>query len=286
MSKQMQSDKKVSIIIPCYNDYPYIEKAIDSALAQTWLEKEIIVVDDGSNDQTKLKLKSLEGKVDKLVTQENNGVSVARNKGIAIASGEYILVLDSDDYFEPQFSKKAVEILQDSGVKVVTCYSNWFDEKNSTVFRPSGGNVENILINNIAMGSSMFRKRDWEKVGGYDEEMVKGYEDWEFYIRLLKTGGSVEVIPEILFNYRNKENSRNKKANLDKYAITEYIYRKHAELYKKHFSLFIHQWLISSRKSEAFKQQVMNSVDFRLGNKLLKPFRALGLFKMKNTSGK
>lgn len=60
------------------------------------------------------------------------------------------------------------------------------------------------------MGSSMFRKKDWILAAGYDENMQKGYEDWEFYIRILKNGGTAKVIPEVLFNYRNKPNSRNK----------------------------------------------------------------------------
>ena len=103
-------------------------------------------------------------------------------------------------------------------------------------------------------------------------------------MRLLKYGGKAEVIPEILFNYRNKKNSRNKKANLAKYGILEYIYIKHADIYKEHFDFFIHKWLESNRKSEAFKQQVMDSLDYKIGHKLLKPFRLMGLFKKKNKS--
>jgi hypothetical protein len=127
----------------------------------------------------------------------------------------------------------------------------------------------------------IFRKKDFDLVGGYDVNMQKGFEDWEFYIRLLKSGGHASIIPEVLFNYRNKQNSRNEKANLKKYDILEYIYNKHADLYKEHFSLFIHEWLKSNRRSEAFKQQVMDSLDYKIGNKILKPFRSLGLFKRK-----
>ncbi|PKD21142.1 hypothetical protein APR41_12055 [Salegentibacter salinarum] len=272
----------ISIIIPCFNDAEYIEQAINSALVQSWPKKEVIVVDDGSHTDTKIKLKSLEPRINRLITQENKGVSAARNEGIKVAKGEYILVLDSDDYFEPKFCEKAIDVLlKDTDVKLVTCYSNWFSKGNNKLFKPSGGQLEDILLKNIAMGSSMFRKSDWKAVGGYDEIMLKGFEDWEFYIRLLKNGGYAYVIPEMLFNYRNKQNSRNKKANLAMYAIKEYIYNKHAELYKEHFSLFIHEWLKSTKKNEAFKQQVMDSVDYKIGNKLLKPLRALGMFKKK-----
>lgn len=283
----MEPEKKISIIIPCYNDHLYIEQAVDSARAQTWPEKEIIVVDDGSNKKTKTKLRSLAQKIDKLISQENKGVSAARNKGIAVATGDFILILDSDDYYEKEFCEKAIPFFDDDpAVRIVTCYARWFRTNNDfREFKPDGGELKNFLIKNCAL-SAIFRKRDFEFSGGYDEKMLTGYEDWEFYIRLLKTGGYAEVIPETLFNYRNKENSRNKKANLAKYAITEYIYNKHAELYKEHFSLFVHEWLKSNKKSEAFKQQVMDSLDYKLGNKILKPFRTLGMFKRKNTSGK
>lgn len=238
--KRNWENSMLSIVIPCYNDDLYIGQAVNSALAQTWPSKEIIVVDDGSNEQTRMKLKSLANKYDILVSQENKGPGAARNAGIRVAKGEYILVLDSDDFFEPQFSHKAISLFEkDEAVSIVTCFTDWFSsQEGSKIFEPRGGSIKDALINNVAMGSSMFKKRDWENVSGYDENMLKGYEDWEFYIRLLKGGGKVEVIPEVLFNYRNKNNSRNKKANLEKYELLEYIYLKHSELYKDNFELY------------------------------------------------
>lgn len=277
----------ISIIIPCYNDANYIEQSIQSALDQTYVNKEIIVVDDGSNEKTKAVLKRLESKIDFLITQENKGVSAARNRGIEAAKGEFILVLDSDDFFEVTFCEKATKVfLKNPEIKIVTCYSKWFDSRAYVTFKPEGGKIKDILISNVAMGSSMLRKKDWQLVGGYDEKMMGGYEDWEFYLRLLKSGGKVEVIPEILFNYRNKKNSRNKKANMAKYDILGYIYAKHEVLYKEYFSYFISEWLDSVKKSEAFKQQVMESFDYKLGNKLLKPLRFLGFLKKTNSKGR
>jgi hypothetical protein len=280
----MQSEK-ISIIIACYNDHEYIEKAVQSALDQTYLNKEIIIVDDGSNAKTKAILKKLEPKINLLITQENQGTCSARNTGINLATGEFILILDSDDYYEATFCQKAIQTFQNnSSVKIVTCYSNWFTVKGkSVIFKPEGGDLKNFLINNGAL-SVMFKRSEFLVAGGYDKRMDRGYEDWEFYLRLLKNGGKAEVIPEVLFNYRNKKNSRNKKANLAKYQLLEYIYIKHAEIYKEHFNFFIHEWLESNRKSEAFKQQVMDSLDYKIGHKLLKPFRLMGFFKMKNKS--
>lgn len=277
--------EKISIIIACYNDHEYIEEAVQSALDQTYENKEIIVVDDGSNSITKAVLKKLEPKLDIIITQENRGVSAARNRGIEVATGEFILILDSDDFFEPTFCEKAIQVfLSNSSIKIITCYANWFSLNGETVkFEPEGGKLENFLINSAAL-SVMVRKSEVLASGGYDENMLSGYEDWELYLRLLKSGGKAEVITEFLFNYRNKNNSRNKKANRKKHEILEYIYIKHADIYKENFEFFIHEWLKSIKKSEAFKQQVMDSLDYKIGHKILKPFRLMGFFKMKNNS--
>lgn len=275
----------VSIIIACYNDAKYVSQSINSAYNQTWENKEIIVIDDGSNKETKEVLVSLSSKIDILITQKNMGVSAARNRGIAASTGEYLLILDSDDYFESEFISKAISLFQnDLSTSIVTCFSRWFSSKtDSMIFRPTGGTLKEALMNNVAMGSSMFRKHSWDTVNGYDENMHKGYEDWEFYIRILENGGVVKVIPEVLFNYRNKPASRNKNANLKKYELLEYIYLKHSNLYKEHFPFFIKEWLDSVKKSEAFKQQVMHSVDYKVGNKILKPLRFFGFFKKTNS---
>lgn len=275
------SQEKVSIIIACFNDDKYIEQSINSAYNQTWENKEIIVIDDGSNDETKKVLGSLQPKIDVLITQENLGVSKARNNGIDKATGEYLLILDSDDYFELDFIEKALPIIRtNSRIKIVTCYARWFwDKYDFQIHIPKGEGLENFLISNSAIGNSFFRKSDFLKIGGYDEDLVSGYEDWELFIRLHKSGGYTFVIPEVLFHYRKKNNSRSYNANKKKYELLEYIYLKHADLYKNHFKIFIQEWLDSVKKSEAFKQQVMESIDFKIGNKILKPFRFLGFWR-------
>ncbi|MDD3722641.1 MAG: glycosyltransferase family A protein [Lutibacter sp.] len=101
----MKNNNSISIIIPCYNDAQYIEQSVLSALNQTYQNKEVIVVDDGSNAETKAVLKKLAPQITKLITQENQGQSTARNVGIKEAKGEYILVLDSDDFFKKQLDE-------------------------------------------------------------------------------------------------------------------------------------------------------------------------------------
>lgn len=265
----------LSVIIPCYNDYEYIEKSVLSALNQTYPNKEVIVVDDGSDAETKTLLKKLTPKITKLITQENQGQSTARNVGIREAKGEFILVLDSDDFFEPTFCKKAATVfLSNKDVKIVTCYANRiYNNRKKDIFKPSGGRIEDFLLNNCALGSAMFKKNDWHKINGYDENMRKGFEDWEFYIRLLQDEGISYVIPEALFNYRLRDDSTTSKANKIRFELLKYIYDKHCELYKDHFDIFV-AYLLSKIENEAF-EKIKNTkrLEFKIGKAILKPFR-------------
>ncbi|WP_369753184.1 glycosyltransferase [Flavobacterium sp. WC2409] len=265
----------LSIVIPCYNDAQYIEQSVLSALNQTYPCKEVIVVDDGSNAETKTILKKLQPKITKLITQENQGQSTARNNGISYAKGEYILNLDSDDFFEITFCEKAIhKFEEDEEIAIVTCNVNRFNKSGPIdIFYPDGGLINNFLLTNCAMGSAMFKKSDWQAASRYDENMRKGFEDWEFYIRLVKKGKTAYVIPELLFNYRLKENSTTTKANKIKWELLEYIYIKHRELYITHFDLLIKHLLSKIDREEKEKIKNTERIEFRIGKAVLKPIR-------------
>lgn len=267
----------VSIVISCYNDSEFIEQSVQSALDQTYPNKEVIVVDDGSNQKTKAILKELEPKINCLITQKNEGPSAARNRGIEAATGEYILVLDSDDYFEPEFCAKAVKIFEEeTDGKLVTCHARWFwDEKIYQIFKPKGGNLKNYLTQSSALGNSLFRKKDWKLIEGYDEMMLNGWEDWEFFIRLHKEGGKTYVIPEVLFHYRKRKKSRTTIANNHRYDLLNYIYLKHADLFKENFELFTKSLLGKIKKEEEEKLKNLNRMDFKIGKAFLWPYRKI-----------
>tara|TARA_R100001369_G_scaffold954_4_gene3259 strand:+ start:135202 stop:135912 length:711 start_codon:yes stop_codon:yes gene_type:complete len=222
-SDVMQQDK-VSIIIACYNDARYVSQSINSAFNQIWENKEIIVIDDGSNIETKEILSSLNSKIDILVTQDNLGVSKARNNGIAKATGELILILDSDDYFDPTFVSKAVPVIKTSlDIKIITCHARWFwNSRDFQIYIPNGGRIENYLNSNASVGNALFRRSEFLDIGGYDEKLLSGYEDWELFIRLHLNGGYTHVIPEVLFHYRKRKKSRSsdaKKKNTNYFNI-------------------------------------------------------------------
>ena len=271
----MEHNLLVSIIIPCYNDWQHVEQAVASALNQTYAYKEVIVIDDGSNAKTKEILKRLEPKITKLITQENQGQSKARNVGIEASKGDYILVLDSDDFFEPSFSEKAIQVfINKKSVKLVTCQANLlFEDGSSRIFTPKGGTIADFILNNNALGTSLFGKEDWDTCGKYDESMRQGFEDWEFFIRLLKSGGSTEVINEPLYNYRKRTDSTTSRANKTKYQLLNYIYIKHKELYLSNFDSFITHLLCNIEFEEKEKIKNTERLEFKIGIIILRPFR-------------
>lgn len=266
---------KVSIVIACFNDL-YVAKAVQSAYQQTYSNKEIIVVDDGSNQETVKVIQSVQKFIDIIITQDNTGQSIARNKGIEKATGEYILNLDSDDYFEMEFCEKAVAQFENNKkVKLVTCKARRFNKEGEIdIFTPRGGDLENFLFSNSALGSSMFKRNDWEQVGGYEEKLpILGFEDWEFYLNILKTGGVAYVIPEVLFNYQVRENSTTAKIKDFKTDKFKHIILKHSELYKENFEALVSNLIERLKTEEMEKIKNTRRIDFKLGKAFLRPLR-------------
>lgn len=268
--------KKVSIIIPCYNDVLYISRSIQSALNQTYINKELIVIDDGSNLETKAVLETLRTDIDKLITQENLGVVDARNRGIREAEGEYILTLDSDDFFESTFLEKACAVLdKNSEVGMVTCWINIIDEEveKLTISKPSGATAQKAIFYNNAPGSLLFRKKCWEEVGGYDPLFKNGNEDWEFNVAVTKKGWKIQVIPETLFNYCLKQNSRNTNAVKYRKKTRLNAFNKHKDLLRDDIDKTIDFFLTEIEVKENENSKLKNSLSYRLGEFVFKPLR-------------
>lgn len=271
----MRNNTLISIVIPCYNDAKYIEQSVLSALNQTYSPIEVIVIDDGSNEETKRVLKRIEPKITKLITQKNQGQSVARNVGIQESKGQYIVTLDSDDFFETTFCEKAMKVIdEDPEAKIVSCYTFLlFEDGSNSIFKTVGGGINFFLCKNGALGSALFKKEDWAKCGGFDETMQQGLEDWEFYIRLLKNGGIAQIIKEPLYNYRKRSNTTTERAQREKYELYRYIYIKHQDLYKANFEMFVDYMLYKLNREEREKIKNTLRLEFRIGKVFLRPFR-------------
>jgi len=266
----------LSVVIPCYNDHEFINETVKSVSQQNYPNMEVIVVDDGSDKKTKNVLQLLsDNGVIHLITQNNKGQSTARNVGIEEAKGKYIFVLDSDDFLGDCFFVEAIKLLESNeGVKLVTCYANLiYCDDTTEIYKPVGGDLKQFLIKNCALGTSMFRKKDWQLVGKYDEKMRNGFEDWEFFIRLMNLGGKCEVLPIVGYNYRKREYSTTYKANKVKYELLKYIYLKHQVIYEENFELIINHLLSRIEREEVEKFKKRNSLEYKIGYILLKPLK-------------
>jgi hypothetical protein len=128
----------------------------------------------------------------------------------------------------------------------------------------------------------MFKKVDFNFIRGYDEKMKKGWEDWEFFIRLLIGGGYVYVLNEPLYNYRKRKKSTTKTANNNRYELFEYIFLKHKELYIKEFERTLKFLLSLSEKNEKNEIKRINSWEYKIGYYVLKPLRFIKSIFRKN----
>jgi glycosyltransferase involved in cell wall biosynthesis len=264
---------KVSVLITSYNKGKYIENTLLSVKKQTYNDIEIIIVDDFSDDKFTLnKLKSLSNSVDYIkFLDENIGVCEARNAGIKLATGKYILILDGDDLIAPTYIEKAVKILdENTEIKIVTCEVELFGYKKGKM-KLSEPKIENLIAQNSIVISSLFRKEDFEKTNGFNSNMKEGLEDWDFWLSILENGGKVHRIPEILFFYRISKKSRNNLSTETLKTLRYQVYENHKELYAK--------YLLNPLESFEYNL-LINSWEYKIGKKLLKPFRAL--FKLLN----
>ena len=198
----------VSIIIPCYNQGQYLAESIGSVLASDYQELEIIVVDDGSTDpETLALLERLDYPKTRLIRQENRGLASARNSGIAAANGEYILPLDADDRIGAQYISQAVAALEsDSKRGIVYCQVEKFGAEQGA-WRLDRFSKWRMGLGNVIFCSALYRRTDWQQVGGYDETLQRGWEDWDFWLSLLELGRSVHCLAMTGFYYRKQSSS-------------------------------------------------------------------------------
>ena len=239
----MSVEPEISVIIPCYNDGKYLQAALDSLDQQRFQNFEIILVDDASTEHyTQELLERLEHPKLKIVRlSKNSGPAVARNRGIEAAKGRYILPLDADDKIAPSYLQRAKEILDERDeVGIVYCRATLFGERWGEWQLPPYSFPE-ILTGNMIFATAMYRYDDWKEVGGYNENMRQGNEDYDFWLSLIERGCEVYQIPETLFYYRIKHSSRTTQLLSDpkkKIDTLEQIYHNHKQLYMEHMRVF------------------------------------------------
>jgi len=221
---------KVSVIIPAYNTEAYIAKAIESALEQTLTDIEVIMVDDGSSDKTVEVAKSFtDQRLKVIVNQQNLGVSAARNRAIRAAQGEWVAVLDSDDWYAPERLEKLVLLAEETNADMIVddlylikdgATSPW-----STLIQESGEHVEIDKVLQIdiidfvetdvygqaglhlGLSKPIFKREFLVKHGIQYDETIRITEDFWLYMKCLINGARFFLVPKPYYFYRSRPNS-------------------------------------------------------------------------------
>ena len=274
----------VSVIIPCYNQGEFLEECLTSVFASSYANLEVIVVNDGSTDDTPLLIESLKTKFNfELIHQENKGLAETRNVGIRYSKGRFILPLDADDRIGVTYIENAVKVLlKNESIGIVYCKAELFEEKTGAWKLPDY-TFEKMLTQNLIFNCALYRREDYDKTSGYNSNMREGWEDWDFWLSLIELKFQVYRLDEIGFYYRIRKNSMVRSLNAEKNKrLREQIYRNHLNLYLENFENPIQQYHQIQELKEFKKSfhQLKNSRDYRLGRLLLLPLRSfLNLFK-------
>ncbi len=199
---------KVSVLIPAYNSATYIAATIKSVLQQTYEDFEIIVVNDGSTDDTVNQLQQFRGLI-RVVHQENQGVSAARNHGLRLALGEFVLFLDSDDVIKPDKLARQTAVLEadltlgavHSGWRMVDAYGRPIREITPWEQAPNLTLLEWLKWKPVFLGAILFRRQWLQRIEGFDTALRQA-EDTDFLLRLSLDGCPMTWLPESTVDYR------------------------------------------------------------------------------------
>jgi glycosyltransferase involved in cell wall biosynthesis len=194
-----------SIIIPSYNQQEYLCDAIDSAIAQPI--SEVIVVDDGSTDNSLDIAKGYEKHGVRVISQVNKGLSSARNTGIMNAKGDWILFLDADDILLGNCVERIIEEISKYEADIISPSFRTFGSSGEEIILMPNPTLKDFESGNRVAYCSAVKKQDLIEIGGFSPRMVEGYEDLHLWINLLSKGKKIATIPEALWLYRTKEKS-------------------------------------------------------------------------------
>lgn len=265
----------VSVIIPCYRKAQYLAATLESMQKQTYPSVEILVVDDGSPDNTREVVEPYLAQMPNLhyIHQENAGVSVARNHGIRSSSGRYVMALDADDAIAPTYIERCADYLSaHPEVKLVYTLADTFGIRTGNWDLPDYS-FDALLWTNMVHYCAMYRREDFDRTEGYNPNMVKGFEDWDFWLYFLRPEDRVHCIQERLFHWRVLEVSRSLDADNNMQTLLRQLYHNHEELYRPYLQDIVYFREMWSHYQWRYQKadEVRHSKAYRLGKLLLKP---------------
>jgi glycosyltransferase involved in cell wall biosynthesis len=222
-------DKLISVIIPSYNSGRFLGRAIESVVNQTYKNLEIIIVDDGSVDETEKIAKAWQGK-DKRIKyikhQKNMGLAASRNTGIKNSQGEYIAFLDADDIWLPQKIETQLKKLKELNADLV--FSNWYiwDPENNIKIKAFDSNpikgkkdlLKFLIRKNFGNSSTALLKKSSLNIVGLFDETLNSSEDYDLWIRFCQKGMKIAFVEKPLIYYRT--HSEQMSANIYRMCTT------------------------------------------------------------------
>ena len=220
---------KVSVVVTCYNLGAYVQEALDSIAAYTGpAQLEVIVVDDGSTDAaTRAVVAGLDRSRCTVLEQTNMGLAKARNNGIALATGSYIISLDADNRIHPAFIERSIAVLDhEPEVGVVYGDAVYFEGRTGP-WKVGAFDFTRLVQSNYIDACACYRRSIWERVRGYDEHMPHmGWEDWDFWLRCSVAGVQFRYVEEIFFDYRVRAGSMIHDTRKREAELVAYIFAK------------------------------------------------------------
>ncbi len=232
---------RVSVVIPIFNMELFLEETILSVLASSYTDYEIVLIDDGSKDNSVAIAKRFETMYPHIsfYEQVNQGVSAARNNAIRYSKGRYIFPVDADNLIGKEYMADAVAVLDtQANVKVVTCEAEFIGEKQGR-WKQLPFSLRLLARKNMIDNCAMYRKSDWQACGGYCEGIL-GREDWDFWISMLKTGGEVVRLPIVGLYYRVRSDSKRRKTQNRKKKLIDLLNVRHADFFAKELKGRLH----------------------------------------------
>ncbi len=238
---------EINVVIPCFNYGRFLDQAVESVLAQSFRDFDVLVVDDGSTDPaTRELLDGYERPETTVLRTANRGAGAARNAGIRASGGEYVVCLDADDRLHPRYLEKTRAVLEADGggrLGFVTTWLRRFGAEDVAV-RDGAYSPAALASACTVHSASLFRRRAWEKVGGY-RESLPGWEDWNLWLNIAGAGYRWEVVPEELFYYRKHGKTRSARAFEKRPELFEQVLRDNKKLYREHLQEIL---MLSFRK--------------------------------------
>lgn len=222
----------ISVIIPAYNQGHYLGEAIQSVIDQTYPDFELVVIDDGSTDNTAQVACSFSDARVRYIHQENRGLSAARNTGILRSSGEYLTFLDSDDQFVADKLETLLNAMQrDPGLGFVAGQAVLIDENSLPLGKvfdtPLPENPVHLLLWNPLHVCSVMMRRDWQQKVGLFDESLHAYEDWDMWLRLARAGCRMGWVahPVSFYRFHTRQMTRDKdRMTTATFAVLKKVY--------------------------------------------------------------